>query len=60
MVASVIDNGQLDDELNLLDLLAFARRNTGILIATTLIGAIFGGELRLAYPHNGRLAHWFV
>lgn len=43
MVASVIDNGQLDDELNLLDLLAFVHRNARILIATTLIGAIFGG-----------------
>jgi uncharacterized protein involved in exopolysaccharide biosynthesis len=38
-------DNQFDDELSLLDLVAFVRRNARILLATTLIGGILGGVI---------------
>lgn len=43
--AMVNRNDQFDDELSLLDLVAFVRRNARTLLATTLIGAVLGGVI---------------
>ncbi|MDO9366087.1 MAG: Wzz/FepE/Etk N-terminal domain-containing protein [Methylotenera sp.] len=45
MAASVTREDQFDDELSLLDLVAFVRRNFSILLATTLIGGVLGGVI---------------
>lgn len=50
VVASATREEQFYDELNLLDLVAFVRRNARTLLVTTLIGAILGGAIAFAAP----------